>query len=72
MIRVENPRRQETNKLCLCFCLCPLPSIIIPPKKTAILHAETHAATTLSIRSLTLHLLANLDIDLEEFGDAAV
>jgi hypothetical protein len=37
------------------------------------LHAAKHtsATSTLSLR-LPLHLLANLDIDLEEFGDAAV
>jgi hypothetical protein len=34
------------------------------------LHAEAHAALLLS--SLTLHLLADLDVDVEELGHAAV
>jgi hypothetical protein len=38
--------------------------------KTA-LHAQAHAATLL-VGSLTLHLLADLDVDIEELGDAAV
>ena len=32
----------------------------------------TTAARSLSLRSLTLHLLRDLDVDFEEFGDAAV
>lgn len=35
------------------------------------LHAEAHT-TTLLLTSALLHLLANLDVDVEELGDAAV
>jgi len=37
------------------------------------LHAEAHTATLLRVGgSLTLHLLADLDVDVEELGDTAV
>jgi hypothetical protein len=44
-----------------------------PPSSNP-LHSSKHAAstTTLPALCLSLHLLANLDIDLEELGDAAV
>lgn len=37
---------------------------------TTILHAHTHS--TLSASSIALHLLANLDVDIEELAHAAV
>jgi hypothetical protein len=36
------------------------------------LHAKATHATALFVGSLALHLLANLDVDFEELGDAAV
>lgn len=47
-----------------------------PPTATKLsssgLHAEAHTAATLLLGCIALHLLADLDIDVEELGHAAV
>lgn len=46
---------------------------ILKEKVSFSLHAKaTDATAALSVGSLALHLLANLDVDFEELGDAAV